>query len=108
MTQLENNFEATTLALNMAHRSGVKTILNPAPYSDRAKECLQYVDYLTPNETEASLMSGVEINDIESAKEAAQTIKSRGKNIIITMGSQGALIYDGEQFTHIPALKAGY
>ncbi|HGA5386686.1 TPA: ribokinase, partial [Salmonella enterica subsp. enterica serovar Waycross] len=107
LTQLENNFTATALVLKMAHRSGVKTILNPAPYSDQAKECLPYIDYLTPNETEASQMSGVEIKDIESAKAAAQTIKSLGaKNIIITMGSQGALIYDGEQFTHIPALKA--
>ncbi|POP40811.1 ribokinase [Superficieibacter electus] len=107
LTQLENNIEATHKALMMASSLGVKTILNPAPYSEHAATCLPYVDYLTPNETEASLMSGVEVNDIASAKDAARVIKSMGaKNIIITMGSQGVLIYDGKQFTHIPALKA--
>lgn len=107
LTQLENNFEATHKALMMASQLGAKTILNPAPYSARTIECLPWVDYLTPNETEASMMSGIEVNDIDSAKKAAQAIRAIGaKDIIITMGSQGALIYEGSKFTHIPALKA--
>jgi sugar/nucleoside kinase (ribokinase family) len=69
--------------------------------------CLKNVDFLTPNETEASLLSGIHITDLASAKEAARAIKAKGVgHVIITMGAKGALIYDGEQFIHIPALKA--
>ena len=69
--------------------------------------CLKNVDFLTPNETEASLLSGIAVTDMASAKAAAKAIKAKGVGcVIITMGAKGALIYDGEQFIHIPALKA--
>lgn len=107
LTQLENNLAATFGAIDIAHRNGVRVVLNPAPYSPDVVKCLQNVDFLTPNETEASLLSGVQISDIASAKEAARAIKARGVgHVIITMGAKGALIHDGEQFIHIPALKA--
>lgn len=53
------------------------------------------------------MLSGIHIVDLASAKEAARAIKAKGVgHVIITMGAKGALIYDGEQFIHIPALKA--
>ena len=82
-------------------------VLNPAPWSSDVVSCLKNVDFLTPNETEASLLSGIHIMDLASAKDAARAIKAMGVgHVIITMGAKGALIYDGEQFIHIPALKA--
>jgi len=82
-------------------------VLNPAPFSSDVAGCLKNVDFLTPNETEASLLSGIYVTDIASAKAAAKAIKAKGVGcVIITMGAKGALIYDGEQYIHIPAIKA--
>lgn len=107
LVQLENNFAATLSAMELAKALGVKVILNPAPFSSHALECLEYVDVITPNETEASQLSGIDVKDMASAKEAAQRIVSQGaRRVIITMGSRGALLFDGNQFQHIPAFPA--
>jgi Sugar kinases, ribokinase family len=93
LVQLENNFAATLSAMKLAKALGVKVILNPAPFSSHALECLEYVDVITPNETEASQLSGIDVKDLASAKEAAQRIVSQGaRRVIITMGSRGALL----------------
>ena len=107
LVQLENNFSATLNAMKLATTLGVGVIMNPAPFSADALACLQYVDVLTPNETEASLLSGVEVNDLDSAKEAALAIVRQGaKRVIITMSSRGALILENGQFQHIAAFPA--
>ena len=107
LVQLENNFVATLSAMKLAKALGVKVILNPAPFSNNALDCLEYVDLITPNETEASQLSGIEVQDLASAKEAARRIVSQGaKRVIITMGSRGALLLDGDQFQYIPAFPA--
>ena len=107
LVQLENNFAATLSAMKLAKALGVKVILNPAPFSSHALECLEYVDVITPNETEASQLSGIDVKDLASAKEAAQRIVSQGaRRVIITMGSRGALLFEGNQFQHIPAFPA--
>jgi len=107
LTQLENNFSATLNAITLAHKLGVNVILNPAPYSPDALKCLHMVDFITPNETEASLLSGIEVSNLESAKRAAECIKEQGVGcVIITMGSKGALIFDGKKHEYIQAFKA--
>lgn len=107
LVQMENNFSATLNAIKLANKLGVRVVMNPAPYSHNVLECLAYADVITPNETEASLLSGIEIVDPGSAKAAAQAIVRLGaRRVIITMGSRGALLYDGVQFQHIPALPA--
>lgn len=107
LTQLENNLPATFKAIEIARSAGVKVILNPAPYSADIVRCLGNVDVLTPNETEASLLSGIQVTDLNSAKDAARVIKAKGVGcVIITMGAKGALLHDGELFVHVPALKA--
>ena len=107
LVQLENNFSATLSAMKLARALGVKVIMNPAPFSKHAFECLEYVDVITPNETEASQLSGIEVQCLSSAKEAAQCIVSQGaRRVIITMGSRGALLFDETQFQHIPAFPA--
>ncbi|RLM10947.1 ribokinase [Gibbsiella quercinecans] len=107
LLQLENNFDATLNAMKLANALGIKVILNPAPYSSDALQSLEFVDVITPNETEASLLSGIEVTDLASAKEAALRIIGLGaRRVIITMGSRGALILDGGQFQHIPAFPA--
>ncbi|QIQ20922.1 ribokinase [Zophobihabitans entericus] len=107
LVQLENNFDAMCNAMKLAKALGVQVILNPAPYSAEVMKALEYIDIITPNETEASFMSGIEITDLDSAKQAAEKIYSLGvQTVIITLGSKGSLIFDGKQHQHIKPFPA--
>ena len=104
LTQLENNLDAISQVLQLGSESGAKTILNPAPYHPKAQQLLPWVHIVTPNETEASSLSGIEVVDIESATSAAQVIQEMGaKVVIITLGSNGCLLHTHEESTHFPA-----
>lgn len=107
LVQMENNFSATLKAMQLAKQLGVKVILNPAPYSAELVAGLPYVDIITPNETEASLLSGIEVTDLTSARQAARRIADMGvSKVIITMGSRGALILDGNHFHQVAVFPA--
>ncbi|WP_394550899.1 ribokinase [Pantoea sp. SGAir0180] len=107
LLQLENNFPATQSAIRLAHALGVRIIMNPAPFSADVVSCLPLIDVLTPNETEASRLSGIDIRDMDSARKAAQAIVAQGAwRVIITMGARGALLLDEGQFHVIPAFPA--
>lgn len=68
LVQLENNLSATINAIKYARENDVTVILNPAPFTSDAKIMLPFVDIVTPNQTEATLLSGINITDIETAK----------------------------------------
>lgn len=107
VVQMENNLSATQLALKCAKELQVTTILNPAPWSPDVASLLSFADIVTPNETEAAAMSGVQVHDIPTAMQAATHINNAGQcAVIITMGKQGALIFDGQNYSHIPAFSA--
>ena len=107
VVQMENNISATQLALKCAKELQVTTILNPAPWSPGVASLLPFADIVTPNETEATAMSGVQVHDIPTAMQAATHIYNAGQcAVIITMGKQGALIFDGQHYSHIPAFSA--
>ncbi|CAM3203544.1 Bifunctional ribokinase/ribose-5-phosphate isomerase A [Klebsiella spallanzanii] len=107
VVQMENNISATQLALKCAKELQVTTILNPAPWSPDVASLLPFSDIVTPNETEAAAMSGVQVHDIPTAMQAATHIYNAGQcAVIITMGKQGALIFDGQHYSHIPAFSA--
>jgi ribokinase len=72
---------------------GIKVIINPAPAQRLSDELLRHTWLLTPNETEAEILSGVKIKDISSAETASSSLQKMGvKNIIITMGAAGAYV----------------
>ncbi|MBD8515121.1 ribokinase [Photobacterium sp. CAU 1568] len=99
LVQLENNIEAVSAVLRKAKALAKTTILNPAPYHDQVHTLLPLVDVITPNETEASELSGIVIHDIETAEQAARVIHRMGvTNVIITLGGNGCLTYDGNEF----------
>lgn len=107
LTQLENNFPITRYAIMQAKLGKAIVVLNPAPYVPEIKEILHLIDIITPNKIEAEALSGVVIDDINSAKNAAKSIHIQGaKSVIITLGNQGCLIFDGKVYTHIPAYKS--
>lgn len=107
LLQLENNLDALLHAIMLAKQAGLTVVLNPAPYSPAISEWLPKVDILTPNQSEASQLSGVTITDTDSAAAAARKIAALGvPQVIITLGAQGAVLYDGEQVQILPAFTA--
>ncbi len=96
LMQLEIPLQVVEYVARIAHQSGVTVILNPAPAPEQPLSAglLSCVDILIPNQTEAELISGIAVNDRESATAAARRIGEMGVQIvIITMGSLGALVY---------------
>lgn len=99
LVQLETNIEALKTAVDIAHESNVKVILNPAPapLDPLPDKLLEKVDILTPNETEASIMTGLKVSTFEDARIAAEALVKKGpKTVIITMGAKGAYVLDGD------------
>ena len=104
LMQLETPVEALLAAAQTAHRHGALVVLNPAPAPSGGlpEELLHAVDLLIPNQTEAALLSGMGADDVESACRAAEDLCRRGAGrVIITMGSQGALV-DGRLVKSYP------
>jgi ribokinase len=106
LTQLETLDEPIYAAARLAKKYNKPFILNPAPYRPLDAELLSMVDYITPNETEASYLTGIEINSIDDAKNAAKKLLNMGiKNVIITLGVNGAYYTDGDKEIHVKGIK---
>jgi ribokinase len=108
LMQLESPIETVTYAAQMAAEAGVKVVLNPAPAPDKPlpEELMRSLYLITPNRSEASRLSGIEVKDLASAREAAKAILDRGpQSVIITLGGDGSLVYDGQEFTLIEATR---
>lgn len=107
LVQLENNLSAINQVIDIANNNNAFTILNPAPFQPVSDNLLSKVDLLTPNETEAYLLTGQKITDKESAECAADYLHQKGvKKIIITMGAKGSLLSDHSTKTWIPCFPA--
>jgi ribokinase len=108
MTQLETPVPLALHALKLARKHKVTTILNPAPAVPIPDEIYPLVDFLTPNETEASALSGIEVVDIASAEKAAERFLAKGAGAtLITLGEKGAFFKDRQQGQLIPSFKVG-
>ncbi len=93
LMQLETPLETVQAAAGLAARAAVPVILNPAPARALPAKLLQLVSILTPNETEAELLTGIAVTDQRSAARAAERLLAKGvKTVIITLGSRGAFI----------------
>lgn len=108
LMQLESPIKTVAYAARMAAKAGIPVILNPAPAPAEtlSEALLKDLFLITPNRSEASRISGIEVTDMESAHRAAKAIHEMGpKNVIITLGSDGSLVYDGSMFMRVEALK---
>ena len=93
VAQLELPLPTVEHGLRLAHTHGVPTILNPAPAAALPESIYPLCDYLTPNESEAAALTGIPVTDLASAEQAATALLARGvRNVILTLGAQGALI----------------
>ncbi len=106
ITQLETPMDTVTYALKLAKKLGKVTILNPAPAVRLKDELIQNVDYLTPNETELAILSGMPTESQEELEAAAKAMMNKGvKVLIVTLGSKGCLVIDENGTRQFSAFK---
>jgi ribokinase len=104
LLQLEIPTEAVLRAAQIAHAAGVPVLLNPAPARPLPAELFRLVSVLTPNETEAEMLSGLPVQDDRSAALAARALLQSGAAAVaLTLGRRGALLADGAGFRRVPA-----
>ncbi len=106
LIQLEIPIAVVEHIIELAVQLQKKVILNPAPATRLKKDVYHKVYLTTPNETEASLLTGVNVNDALSVSKAADIFLADGvENVIITLGDKGAYFKNKSQEFHIPANK---
>lgn len=106
LLQLEIPTPTVLRAAQRAHENGTRVILNPAPAKVVPDELIALADFIIPNETELSLLTNQKVDDIASAESAARDLLKRGaKNVIVTLGSHGALLVNTETSSHVEAFK---
>ena len=106
LTQLETPLETVEEAIKIANENGVRVILNPAPAQPLDDDLLKRIDILTPNQSEAELLTGIPVKDEESAKKAASNLLSKGvKTVIVTLGSNGAFLMSKDIQKTIPGFN---
>jgi ribokinase len=105
--QLEVPMETVAAAISAAHARGIKVLLNPAPAQALPDHLIPKIDYMVVNETEATMLTGIEVTDPTSATTAAAELRRQGaRTVIVTLGA-GGVLYGGDfGATHLNALPA--
>ena len=106
LMELEIPLETAEYVTKIAAKNNVTVILNPSPVQMISSDLLRRVRIIIPNKTEASLLTGILVNDWASARKAADSIHEKGiETVIVTLGSKGALVRDNGLYYEIPAMK---
>jgi len=109
-TQLEQPVAAALRGLEIARAAGATTVFNPAPAPAAAlpQALWRLCDVVVPNEVEASMLTGVDVDGPDAAAAAADILIAKGAgNVIVTLGGHGALLRTPTARLHIPAVDAG-
>jgi ribokinase len=107
LLQLETPLETVEYIADIAYQNNVKLILNPAPAQKLSEDLLRKVWLITPNETETSLLTGIEVVGAASAEKAAKNLLKMGvKNVIVTLGENGSLLCNGDGVEHFKVFEA--
>ena len=106
MTVLEVPTPAAARAMELGRKHGAMTILNPAPARALPKSIFEWVDYLTPNESELRILLDLPADDPRSSRELAGELRRRGvRNVITTLGRDGAMILTDTVDLRVPAVE---
>jgi len=106
LLQLETPIETVAAAIELASRHNTPCILNPAPAAEISDSLLEKLFCITPNESEAQVLTGIAVTDEASATAAADVLLQRGvENVVITMGEHGVLLRNGDG-SHIQAAES--
>ncbi len=104
--QLETPLATVQAAADLAAKAGVRVILNPAPAQPLPDKLLKKVSIITPNETEAELLTGIKVDSEAAAAKAAGKMLALGvKTVIITLGSRGAFVAGDGVAKLVPGFK---
>lgn len=102
LIQLEIPIETVAFTMQTGKDLGMKVILNPAPANIFIQEHFHLIDIITPNEHEAEMLSGIPIHNLDDARLAASKLQEMGvKDVIITLGKQGAAVLENGEFYHV-------
>jgi ribokinase len=103
---METPLETVRTAANLATSAGVPLILNPAPARKLPRALLRAVSILTPNESEAEALTGIQLRTLGAAKQAARKLRTQGvRTVVLTLGARGALLADEQGERLIPGLR---
>ena len=106
LLQLETPAALTLEAAAAARQRGVRIVWDPAPAQMAPPGIHAAADVLTPNQTEASMLSGVEVTDLASAADAASRLRAMGANVaVVKLGEQGAYYASADESGHVPAFS---
>lgn len=106
LMQLESPFEAVIEAAEVASAAGVPVILNPAPAQVLGDDLLKRLSYLTPNKTEAEIMTGITLIAKVDLDKAANSLLDKGmKGVLITLGPKGVYVATPDKKEVVPAFK---
>ncbi len=106
LLQLESPLEAVQTAAHLAARAGVRVLLNPAPARELPDSLLRCVSLLTPNETEAEVLTAVRVRDDRSAARAAERLLARGVGtVVLTLGARGAFVAADHLRQRVPGFR---
>jgi ribokinase len=104
LLQLETPLPTVDCAIRLGHQRGMRVILNPAPAQPLDPSLLACLHVITPNESEAELLTGIRVTDELTAQQAAQRLHEAGvPNVVITLGAKGAYLSTSEGATLITA-----
>jgi ribokinase len=106
--QLETPLAAAVAAAAFAAEAGVRVILNPAPAPARPLpvKLLRRVSIITPNETEAERLTGIDVKTTADAAKAADWLLAKGvQTVIVTLGGRGSLVATREAKKLVPSFK---
>lgn len=109
LLQLEIPLDTVEYTIESAHKKSAKVILNPAPANQLSDEVLKHIFVITPNESEAELLTGIRVTNLESARVAAGKLHEKGvRNVVITLGAKGAYLSNDEtkQMIQAPLVTA--
>ncbi|KAA8670234.1 ribokinase [Pantoea dispersa] len=106
LMQLESPLDSVLAAARIARASHTQVILNPAPATQLSDELLALIDIITPNETEAEILTGIAVNDDDDAARAAQALHAKGiDTVLITLGRRGVWLSEQGQGQRIPGFS---
>ncbi|EKO3564537.1 ribokinase [Vibrio metschnikovii] len=106
LMQLETPIDGIIKAAQVAKQAKTNVVLNPAPARELPLSLLSCVDVITPNETEAQVLTGITVTDDASAQQAATVLHQQGIEIvIITLGAKGVWLSENGRGQMIPGFR---
>lgn len=107
LLQLETPVETVLAAAKAARVGGATVILNPAPARKLPRALYAQLDWITPNETEAEILTGVRVTDVASARRARDWFQARGVgHVLVTLGAKGVYCGDCDRIFPSRRVKA--